>query len=338
VNCQVCVGQIFVNESVKCAVNPACAREVDHVLAPAARPRRVLVAGGGPAGMEAARIAALRGHSVTLCEKTGHLGGTAFFSSVVYAPNGELVRWQARQLGEAGVKVRLHTEVTPQLARELSADVVVAATGARREASKLPGADRPEVLSGDALRELLGGGPAAARRLSLPQRLLVGAGHALLDLGERPDRVREWSRRWMPLGRRIAIVGGGLVGLELAEFLCERGRQVTVLEEGSDFGAQMAIPRRWRTLHVLREHGVALEAGVRVLGFSDRGVEWATASGEERQLAADAVLLATGVVPDRALAQALGAAGVEVHVIGDAGELGYLEGAVHSGARVGLAL
>jgi 2,4-dienoyl-CoA reductase (NADPH2) len=319
-------------------VNPACAREADHVLTRTARPRRVLVAGGGPAGMEAARIAALRGHAVTLCEKADHLGGTAFFSSVVYAPNGELVRWQERQLRAAGVEVRLHTEVTPERVRELSAEVVVVATGARREASKLPGADRPEVLSGDALRELLGGGPAAARRLSLPQRLLVGAGQALLDLGERPDRVREWSRRWMPLGRRIAIVGGGLVGLELAEFLCERGRQVTVLEEGPDLGAQMAIPRRWRTLHVLREHGVALEAGANVLGFSDRGVEWATASGEERQLAADTVLLATGVVPDRALANAIEALGIEVHTIGDACEVGYLEGAVHAGARVGAAL
>jgi 2,4-dienoyl-CoA reductase (NADPH2) len=338
VHCYVCVGQIFVNESVKCAVNPACAREVDHELTPAPGPRRVLVAGGGPAGMEAARIAALRGHTVALCEKTGHLGGTAFFSSVVYEPNGELVRWQERQLRAAEVEVRLRTEVTPELVRELGAEVVVVATGARREASKLPGADRPEVLSGDALRELLGGGPAAARRLPLGERLLIRAGQALLDLGERPDRVREWSRRWMPLGRRIAIVGGGLVGLELAEFLCERGRRVTVLEEGVDLGAQMAIPRRWRTLHVLREHGVALETGVRVLGFSDRGVEWVAASGEERQLAADAVLLATGVVPDRSLANALEALGIEVHIVGDAGEVGYLEGAVHSGARVGLAV
>ena len=111
-----------------------------------------------------------------------------------------------------------------------------------------------------------------------------------------------------------------------------------MLEEGPDFGAQMAIPRRWRTLHVLREHGVALEAGANVLGFSDRGVEWAAASGEERQLAADAVLLATGVVPDRALAQALEGQGTLVHTIGDADEVGYLEGAVHSGARTGLTI
>jgi len=338
VHCYTCVGQIFVNEAVKCAVNPACAHEDELRLEPAHEPRHVLVVGGGPAGMEAARVAALRGHRVTLIERERHLGGTVFFSSLVYAPNGELARWLAAELRRLGVELRLGVEATPELVKSLGADAVVIAVGARREPSALPGGDLPHVLSGDTLRSLLGGGKQAAAALSPAQRWIVGAGRRLLQLGERPDRVRELSKRWMPLGRRVAVVGGGLVGLELAEFLVERGRRVTVLEEGPDFAPQMAIPRRWRTLHILREHGAELLARVRIQRFTPGGVEIESAEGEKRLVAADHVLLATGVVPDRRLADALERQGIAAHVIGDAEHVGYLEGAIHSGDRIGRAL
>ncbi len=338
VHCYTCVGQIFVNEPVKCAVNPACAREGEFALEPAERSRHVLVVGGGPAGMEAARVAALRGHRVTLVERERHLGGTVFFSSLVYEPNGELAAWLASELRRLGVELRLGVEATPELVRASAADAVVIAVGARREDSRLPGGDLPHVLSGDALRALLGGGREAAAALSPLERLVVGAGRRFLGLGERPDRVRELSKRWMPLGRRVAVVGGGIVGLELAEFLVERGREVAVVEEGPDLAPQMAIPRRWRTLHILREHGVELATRARIQRFTERGVEIESAEGEKRLIAADHVLLATGVVPDRRLADAVRPLGRPTHVIGDAERIGYLEGAILSGAELGRAL
>jgi 2,4-dienoyl-CoA reductase (NADPH2) len=337
VHCYTCVGQIFVNEAVKCAVNPACAREDEFRVEAAAKPRHVLVIGGGPAGMEAARVAALRGHRVTLVEREQQLGGTIFFSSLVYEPNGALAAWLAAEVRRLGVELRLGVAATPELVRRSGADAVVVAVGARREASTLPGGELPHVLSGDALRALLAGGRQAAG-LSAPQRAIVGIGRRLLRLGERPDRVRELSKRWMPLGRRVSVVGGGIVGLELAEFLVERGREVCVLEEGPDFAPQMAIPRRWRTLHILREHGAELLARVRIQRFTASGVEIESAQGEKRLVAADHVLLATGVVPDRRLADALAPLGKELHVIGDASEVGYLEGAILSGARIGRSL
>lgn len=340
IHCYTCVGQIFVNEAVKCAVNPGCAREDDFAIADAPRSRKILVVGGGPAGLETARVAALRGHRVTLCESQKHLGGTAFFSSLVWEQNGLLVGYLERELHRLGVAVRLECEVTLDFARKFGADAVVVAVGAKRELPDIPGADGANVFSGDALRELLSGGSGreAASKLSLTQRALLKAGQSLLQIGEHPDRVRELSKRWMPLGRDVAIVGGGLVGLELAEFLVERGRHVAVIEESPFLAPQMSIPRRWRTLHVLREHGAELLCSARIEAFTEAGVELKTADGEPRLVAAKQILIATGAVPNRELAKTLESLTCDVHAIGDGNEIGYIEGAMLSGARLGRAL
>jgi 2,4-dienoyl-CoA reductase (NADPH2) len=333
--CYTCVAQIFVNRSLYCAVNPLTGHEHERSLEPASEPRQVLVAGGGPAGLEAARVAALRGHRVTLCEKSGNLGGTLRFSSLVYEPNGRLARWLETQVRELGVELRLGQAVTPELVAELAPDVVLVGVGARREAPDLPGVELPHVWSGDDLRALLTGeeGAAAERRLSWTQRALLSAGR-LVGVGEDIDRLRELSRRWMPLGRRVAVVGGGLVGVELADFLAERGREVTVLEEGPSFAPQMAPPRRWRALHELREHGVELLAQTRVERIEARQILCRRGDEEPRAIPADAVILAAGVRESRDLADALRAGGCEVHEIGDCGGVGYIEGAIHEGARV----
>jgi 2,4-dienoyl-CoA reductase (NADPH2) len=136
--CYTCVGRIFLNESVACAVNPAAGRDAEFETVPAKRPRRVLVVGGGPAGMEAARIAALRGHRVTLCERGPRLGGTLLFSSLVYEPNGRLAAHLETQLRKAGVELRLGAAATLAVVREIAPDVVLVATGARREAPAIP--------------------------------------------------------------------------------------------------------------------------------------------------------------------------------------------------------
>jgi 2,4-dienoyl-CoA reductase (NADPH2) len=307
--CYTCVAQIFVNRSLYCAVNPLTGHEHERSLEPASEPRQVLVAGGGPAGLEAARVAALRGHRVTLCEKSGNLGGTLRFSSLVYEPNGRLARWLETQVRELGVEIRLGQAVTPELVAELAPDVVLVGVGARREAPELPGVELPHVWSGDDLRALLTGeeGAAAERRLSWAQRALLSAGR-LVGVGEDIDRLRELSRRWMPLGRRVAV--------------------------GPSFAPQMAPPRRWRALHELREHGVELLAQTRVERIEARQILCRRGDEEPRAIPADAVILAAGVRESRDLADALRAGGCEVHEIGDCGGVGYIEGAIHEGARV----
>jgi NADPH-dependent 2,4-dienoyl-CoA reductase/sulfur reductase-like enzyme len=332
--CYACVGQIFVNQSVKCAVNPATAREAEFAISRAASPKNVLVVGAGPAGMEAARVAALRGHRVTLCEKEPRLGGTLYFSSLVWEENGKLVEYLETQIRKLPIDLRLGTEVDAALVQQLAPDVVLLALGGKREAPALPGVEQPHVLNGDELRQLLTGSNSAAEaKLSFGQRTLLKAGHALLGLGDHIERVRELSKYWMPLGERIVIIGGGLVGLELAEFLVERSRQVTVLEEGPHLAAQMAIPRRWRSLHELRTRGVTLHTRVRIHAIDDEGVV-VTLSNERETIPADHVILAASVVPNRDILPSIQALGCEVHLIGDCDQLSYIEGSILAAARV----
>jgi 2,4-dienoyl-CoA reductase-like NADH-dependent reductase (Old Yellow Enzyme family)/thioredoxin reductase len=334
INCYVCVAQNFWDGTPVCAVNAELGHYDEGPLRRAETPRHVVVVGGGPGGMEAARVAALRGHRVTLLEKAKHLGGTARFSSLTTPMNAELVRYLSAAIAEAGVDVRLGATADVATLRSLAPDAVVVATGARRERPDVPGAHRPHVLSGDDLRSLLtGGDTGAARGLRLHERVAVGAGRRL-GLTDDMAKVRSLSTRWMPLGDDIVVWGGGLVGVELAEFLAERGRRVTVLEAGEKLGVEMAHPRRARALHEAREHGVRFVTQAELVEIGDGTVSYRIGD-DELTVPADQVVLASGVVPDTGLADALGAAGFEVHVVGDAGEVGYIQGAVRTGYLVG---
>ncbi|MBW2396859.1 MAG: FAD-dependent oxidoreductase, partial [Deltaproteobacteria bacterium] len=194
----------------------------------------------------------------------------------------------------------------------------------------------PMVLSGDDLRDLItGDDPSVAReKLSLGQRALVGAG-GLLGLGDRPELARSLSKRWMPVGKRVAILGGGLVGCELAEFLSDRGRTVHVIEESAHFASEMAMPRRARVLYELREAGVELLRKTRTEEIRDEAVIVANTEGERRTIAVDSVILAIGTVENRKLGESLAQLDGEVHLIGDCTGVGYLDGAFQDAARLG---
>lgn len=337
INCFVCVAQNFWDGTPVCAVNAELGHYDEGPVTPAEVRRAVAVVGGGPGGMEAARVAALRGHRVTLFEKGAELGGTARFSSLTTPMNAELVRYLSTSIRDLDVDVRTGVEATPELVRAAGADVVVVATGARRDRPDVPGADLPHVLSGDDLRGLLAGDdPSVMARLPIHQRVIVALGRRT-GMMATMDRVRGLSKRWMPVGKNVVVIGGGLVGVELAEFLAERGRKVTVLESGDKLGVEMAHPRRVRALFEARAHSVDMVTGAEVTAIHADRVEYRVGD-HSLSAEADNVVLASGVHPDLGLAERMEAAGLEVHVVGDAGEVGYIQGAVRTGHLAGRAL
>ena len=344
--CYTCVAQAFFDRSVRCAVNPVTANEAE-LAAPlrekAPHPKRVLIAGGGPAGLEAARVAATRGHRVTLFEKGRQLGGTLRFAALVYEPNERLLDWLEGEVRGLGVEILLGKELRPEDIAERRADAVIVATGARRENPPIPGSGLPHVLDGDSLRAVMTGEAATGPgpTLGIVDRFLVAAGRRL-GIMRSPAHLRALSHRYMPIGRRVVIIGGGLVGVELAEFLAERGRRVTVLEEGEVFASEMAHPRRWRALHELREMGAELLNPARVDRISEHDVEF-TLSGagdkaESLRVEADSVIITLGLEPNPDLAARLETSGTPVIPVGDCTGVGYIEGAIREGFHAALTL
>lgn len=334
--CYACVSEIFINQRVKCAVNAATGHEAEIPLAPAAQPGHVVIIGGGPAGMEAARVAALRGHRVTLIERSDRLGGTLFFAALAYPENGRLLDYLVAQMRHERIDVRLSTPATTALISELKPDAIVVATGARREAPAIPGANQSHVWSGDELRRLMTNDdaePIARAKLNLAERALFKAG-GVLRVTDSTQALQGLSKLWMPLGKRVVIVGGGLVGLELAEFLIARGREVTVLEASDKPGRELSIVRRWRVLEAVQAHA-SLHRRAQVREITAKAVLWTNAEGQPHSTPADSVVLASGAAPDDRVAHLLEGLGVPTHSVGDCHSVGYIEGAMHAGFRVG---
>lgn len=334
--CYACVSQIFVNQRVKCAVNAFAGHEFEASIEHAPTPRHVLVVGGGPAGMEAARVAALRGHRVTLVERSDRLGGTLFFAALAYPENGELLDYLVAQVKQLPIDVRLSTAADAALVSRIAPDAIVVATGARRAAPAILGAEQSHVWSGDELRRLMtndGADEIARTKLNLAERALLKAG-GMLRVTDSKQALQSLSKLWMPLGKRVVIVGGGLVGLELAEFLLARGRQVTVLEPTDKPGRELSIVRRWRVLEAVEQHGTLhRSASVREIG--KREVLWTDAQGNDQRTAVDSVVLAIGAEADDSVARQLAGCGVPVQVAGDCAGVNYIEGAMHEGNRIG---
>jgi 2,4-dienoyl-CoA reductase-like NADH-dependent reductase (Old Yellow Enzyme family)/NADPH-dependent 2,4-dienoyl-CoA reductase/sulfur reductase-like enzyme len=333
--CYTCVSQIYLVRSIRCAVNPDTAHERELALVPAATPKRVVVIGGGPAGMEAARRLALKGHRVVLLESGDRLGGTARFASIAYEPNERIVEWLVREVREAGVDVRLSTTADVALVLSLEPDAVVVATGAVRGRPDIPGSDLGHVFGGDELRQLVLGQnlQALGDKVDWKTRIALKTG-AAAGVTKDAATIREASRRWMPLGDRIVVLGGELVGLELAEFLADRGRQVTVLEPASRPGAGLPIVRRWRVLAELRRSGVAVLPNARDFRIDEHAVRYVNWRGQTRTLSCDHVIIAMGARGDLKLANELRDAGFSVHEAGDCRGVGYIDGAMSSAAEV----
>jgi 2,4-dienoyl-CoA reductase-like NADH-dependent reductase (Old Yellow Enzyme family)/NADPH-dependent 2,4-dienoyl-CoA reductase/sulfur reductase-like enzyme len=331
--CYTCVSTAYLREQVRCAVRPETGYE-DLDWAPAAVPQRVVVVGGGPGGMEAARRLSQAGSQVTLIEKSGRLGGTLRFAALAYEPNERLLDWLRGEIARSDVEVRLGTEATCELVAGLRPDKVIVASGAVRDMPPIPGNDQDFVLTGDDLRGMMLGEDSAEirRKTTWATRIATKLG-AATGASANLDLVRKATHGWMPLGKRIVIIGGELVGCELAEFLLERGRDVTIVGEAPRFGGGLLLVRRMRLLAELREHGAALFPSASQIGIGDRNVGFADSEGVNRTVEADHVVVAMGAHGDSALADALRSAGLDVVEVGDGTGVTYIEGAIRGAAE-----
>jgi len=279
-----CLGRgVELGRGISCAVNPACARERDYEIYPAVKPKRVMIIGGGIAGMEAARVAALRGHHVELYEKNGELGGHLIEASVPDFKKDlrRLLEWYKRQLEKLNVKIYLNTEVTPELIEEKKPDVVILATGSKPIVPKIPGVERENVVT--AIDVLLG--------------------------------KKE-------VGENVVVVGGGLVGCETALWLAKQGKRVTIVEmlkELMSAGAYVSHANKKMLIDLLKFHKVKIMTNTALLEITDEGaVVIDRNSLKKTTIPADTVVLAMGLCPNRELYQTIQDKVAEVYLIGDA--------------------
>jgi NAD(H)-dependent 7beta-hydroxy-3-oxo-delta4-cholenoic acid oxidoreductase len=283
-----CIGTVMTGRHATCIVNPAAGKEREMALVPTDKPKRVLVAGGGPAGLEAARVAALRGHKVALFEKKGKLGGQINLASVppFMQEISQLVQYLSRQVEKAGVQVELGKEVTPELIDEFKPDVMIVATGAEPLIPEsLRGIDRDNVVTA---WEVLGGHEAS-------------------------------------LAGNVVIVGGGLVGCETADFLAQTtdnmdaaATHVTILEMQERLALDGNSEARHLLMDRLHEKRVDIMLKSRADEIIDGGVLFTKDGKEISVQGAEYVILATGAKSVDSLSEAVKDKVAEVYVIGDA--------------------
>jgi 2,4-dienoyl-CoA reductase-like NADH-dependent reductase (Old Yellow Enzyme family)/thioredoxin reductase len=293
---QGCLAELRKGHGTGCVFNPLTGREGELTPAPAARPRQILVVGGGPAGLEAARTAAERGHRVVLYEREGRLGGQLRLAARPPHKEGfqDVIRHLELMARRAGVELRTGTSATAEMVRDARPDAVVLATGGVPFSIDFPGLDRARwMLAADLLE-----GTAAVET------------------------------------ETAFVIGGGLVGLETADFLAGQGKRVTVVEMLEGVGADMDPLARALLTRRLVQHGAEIHTGTTVLRLTEAAVV-ARHGEREVTLPYETVVMAVGVRSNREVPDALAGSGLEMHVIGDALEPRKALEAVREGFEVG---
>jgi 2-enoate reductase len=275
---EACLGRGYEMKYLSCTVNPLTGMEKIYAVAPIERKKSVLVIGGGPGGMEAARVAASRGCEVALWEKRDELGGKMRLASIPGFKRDirPLTTYLATQIAKAGVAIELGKQASPQLISAMNPDVVVIATGSVFRLPEVPGVDHDHIFS-------------------------------TVDLFEGRQKP----------GETVAVVGGGLCGCEAAVHLAQQGKAVTLVEmaeelvpEGTNINTLMGIQS------LLAQTGVQVLTRTRLVEVTGGGIAVEN-GGARRELAADSVVMATGFAPDATLREALEDEVPELFAIGD---------------------
>jgi len=287
-----------------------------NTIEKADKKKKVLVIGGGPAGMSAARVSALRGHDVTLYEKAGALGGLLPLAYMVKGPHPEnlslIIEYFKRQLQGLGVKVALGREAGLDTVDAVKPDTVFLATGGVSTTPDIPGIEKSIVVSGAALH----------RQLKFFLKFFD------------PQTLRKLSKLYMPLGKRVIVIGGAIQGCELAEFLTHRGRSVTIVEKNEMIGEGMVDALLDHLMIWFRKKGVKLIGGVReYVEITESGLIIIDRDGQKRTLEADTIVSALPLTPENSLLEGLRAKVPEVYAVGDCANPALIADAIGLGFR-----
>jgi 2,4-dienoyl-CoA reductase-like NADH-dependent reductase (Old Yellow Enzyme family) len=321
--CNACLEDDFTNRPSRCAVNFGYNRSAiwheDH-MAPARKPKNILVAGGGPAGMEFARVATLRGHNVTICEKNDKLGGyvplASSYSRLYTRELMNIVRWLTRQIRQMNIKVELNTEVTQELINARKPDSVVLAIGSSETLPEIPGVGGTKVIS---LDEYLSGNRSVGKKVAIIGGQ-YGAELAVSLSREGKDKPEGYNKYHKDPAERVLAVTDA-----------DKVKEVYLLEEGPVVGmppySQML--RHMVLNEFLAEGGVECITGVKVSDITDGLVKYTNQEGNEESVAVDTVVLALQRIATRSLYQKLNGTGVELYEIGDCTRPENIEQAIH---------
>lgn len=281
---------------IRCMVNPETGRELEWTLEKAVAPKRVLVVGAGPGGLEAARTAALRGHHVTISDQADYLGGMAALGCrpPSKAELKNVVEFYEGEMRRRGVKVRLGEPATAEWVSKEAPDAVVVATGSVPVVPAIPGIDVQNVV------------------------------HARDVLAEK-----------VSIGRSAVVVGGGDVGCETAEYLRARGLEVTVLEMLGEFAVDLEPGTRRMFLARLQSMDVKMISNARVVHIEASRVTYVDGKGRENAVEGEMIVLALGARPNAALIEHLKPLGVPMVAVGDCLEPRRIPEAIYEGALAG---
>jgi len=291
-----CIGRLWSFKTASCTVNPLVGKERYYDLNPVQKPKKVMVIGGGPAGMEAARVAALRGHQVVLYEKDNEFGGQLKAPSRISfkEPVRGLINYLSVQLRKLGVKVELGKEVTPELVDLIKPDAVIVATGANPLVPQFPGVENDSVITAPDLH-----------------------------LGKKKA------------GDTVVVAGGGLVGLETALSLALEGKKVTAIKTRREILRDLNPVNRGALLAELSKIGVTILTDLIIQKFTDQGLVATDMEGKEHTFKADTVVIALGAESENKLAESLTDKVSELYVVGDCVSPRRIGEAMHEGLVAG---
>jgi 2,4-dienoyl-CoA reductase (NADPH2) len=298
ISCENCIDSLEQRFAVDCAINPRTGKEAELPMGPTRVARHVVVVGGGPGGMEAARVAAAKGHRVTLLDENAELGGAFRWASAAHPDNAPFLEYLRAELAASAIDLRLGQRVGVQDVVALEPAAVLVATGARIVHDPVPGDDLPHVIDGHGMRSLVG----------------------------QPD---------LALGERVTVLGGDLAGVAFAVLAAERGHTVAVLEPGLELAPEVGWKRKTEEMNRLDRLGVTVHVGAVVERIDSDGVVFVPHGGRSRSLPTDSVVVAGTLEPDTTLYDALSARlpDVPVVAIGDATGLGLVRKATEDAAR-----